>query len=83
MMMPVIAKLLKFCTPPQLLNATGFFLFFVFSEILGRSSLATGQHQLFSPMILRRDFAVSAFSSPLPRWRCRTYMGRKLPREPG
>src|SRR3954469_15957316 len=53
LMMPVIAKLLEIRTPPQLLNALGFFIFFLLSEILGQSSLATGQHQLFWPMILR------------------------------
>jgi DHA2 family multidrug resistance protein len=64
LMMPVIARLLQIRTPPQLLNATGFFLFFVFSEILGRSSLATGQHQLFWPMILR-GIALSCLFVPL------------------
>jgi DHA2 family multidrug resistance protein len=64
MMMPVIAKLLHIRTPPQLLNATGFFLFFVFSETLGRTSLATGQHQLFWPMILR-GLALACLFVPL------------------
>jgi DHA2 family multidrug resistance protein len=64
MMMPVIAKLLHLKVPPQLLNALGFFLFFLFSEILGRSSLASGQHQLFWPMILR-GAALSCLFVPL------------------
>jgi DHA2 family multidrug resistance protein len=64
LMMPVIAKLLQIRTPPQLLNAIGFLLFFIFSILLGRSSLATGQHQLFWPMILR-GLALSCLFVPL------------------
>ncbi|HUR46863.1 MAG TPA: DHA2 family efflux MFS transporter permease subunit [Candidatus Saccharimonadales bacterium] len=64
LMMPVIAKLLQIRTPPQLLNAIGFLLFFIFSILLGQSSLATGQHQLFWPMILR-GLALSCLFVPL------------------
>jgi DHA2 family multidrug resistance protein len=64
LMMPVIAKLLHIRTPPQLLNALGFILFFVFSMLLGRSSLSSAEHQLFWPMILR-GVALSCLFVPL------------------
>jgi DHA2 family multidrug resistance protein len=63
-MMPVIARLLQIRTPPQFLNALGFLLFFLFSQIVGRASLASGQHQFFWPMILR-GVALSCLFVPL------------------
>ena len=64
LMMPVIAKLLQARVPPQILNALGFFMFFVFSEILARSSLASGQQNFFWPMILQ-GVALSCLFVPL------------------
>lgn len=52
-MMPVIGKLLQRRFPPQVLNALGFFLFFLFCLLLSRSSLNSGRGDFFWPLILR------------------------------
>jgi len=52
-MMPVIGKLLQRGFPPQVLNALGFFLFFLFCLMLSQSSLASGRADFFWPLILR------------------------------
>ncbi len=53
LMMPVIGKLLQRGFPPQVLNALGFFLFFLFCLMLSQSSLASGRADFFWPLILR------------------------------
>ncbi|MGE5276191.1 MAG: DHA2 family efflux MFS transporter permease subunit [Acidobacteriota bacterium] len=52
-MMPIVGKLLQKKVPAQLMNALGFVCFFLFTDILSRSTLASGQHDFFWPLILR------------------------------
>jgi DHA2 family multidrug resistance protein len=52
-MMPVMGRLLQKGAPPQLLNALGFFCFFVFTWMMSRSTLASSRADFFWPLILR------------------------------
>ncbi|HKV08702.1 MAG TPA: DHA2 family efflux MFS transporter permease subunit, partial [Thermoanaerobaculia bacterium] len=52
-MMPVVGRLLQKGVPPQLMNAAGFFCFFLFTWLLSHSTLASGRHNFFWPLILR------------------------------
>jgi DHA2 family multidrug resistance protein len=52
-MMPWIGKLLQKGVPPQLLNVAGFAFFFVFSLMLSHSSLQSGPHDFFWPLVFR------------------------------
>ncbi len=53
LMMPLIGKLLQRGFPPQLLNAIGFVVFFVFCLMLSRSNLGSDQMDFFWPLVLR------------------------------
>lgn len=52
-MMPVVGLLLKNRFPPQILATLGFILFFVFTHMLSKSTLESGQDDFFWPLILR------------------------------
>lgn len=52
-MMPIIGKLLQKGFPPQILNAFGFTLFFVFCLRLSSSTLGSSQADFFWPLVLR------------------------------
>jgi DHA2 family multidrug resistance protein len=52
-MMPVVGLLLKNRFPPQILATLGFILFFVFTHMLSKSTLESGQEDFFWPLILR------------------------------
>jgi DHA2 family multidrug resistance protein len=52
-MMPIVGKLLQKGFPPQILNAVGFVLFFVFCLMLSFSSLGSSQADFFWPLVLR------------------------------
>ncbi|HTO87218.1 MAG TPA: DHA2 family efflux MFS transporter permease subunit [Thermoanaerobaculia bacterium] len=52
-MMPIVGKLLQRGFPTQLMNASGFICFFLFTNILSRSTLASGRQDFFWPLILR------------------------------
>jgi len=52
-MMPIVGKLLQKKVPPQLMNALGFISFFLFTYMLSRSTLASGKHDFFLPLIFR------------------------------
>jgi MFS transporter, DHA2 family, multidrug resistance protein len=52
-MMPIVGRLLQKKVPPQLMNALGFISFFLFTYMLSRSTLASGKHDFFWPLIFR------------------------------
>jgi MFS transporter, DHA2 family, multidrug resistance protein len=52
-MMPVVGKFLQWRFPPQILNALGFVSFFLFTWLLSKSTLASGSHDFFWPLIFR------------------------------
>ncbi|MCO5231934.1 MAG: DHA2 family efflux MFS transporter permease subunit [Chitinophagales bacterium] len=52
-MMPIVGILLKRRFPPQILATIGFILFFVFTEMLAKSTLQTGENDFFLPLIIR------------------------------
>ena len=64
LMMPIMGKLLQYRVPPQLLNAAGFFLFFIFTLQLSHSNLSSGESNFFWPLILR-GIALSFLFVPL------------------
>ena len=52
-MMPIVGKLLQRGFPPQVLNAAGFVLFFVFCLMLSSSTLGSSREDFFWPLVLR------------------------------
>jgi MFS transporter, DHA2 family, multidrug resistance protein len=52
-MMPFIGKMLKNNVPAQFMATIGMFLFFVFSFMLSKSTLASGTGQFFIPLVIR------------------------------
>jgi MFS transporter, DHA2 family, multidrug resistance protein len=52
-MMPIVGKLMQWRFPPQILNALGFVSFFMFTWLLSQSTLASGSHDFFWPLIYR------------------------------
>ena len=52
-MMPLVGKLLQRRFPPQLMNALGFISFFVFTDMLSHSTLASDRMDFFWPLIFR------------------------------
>lgn len=52
-MMPVVGLLLKNRFPPQILATLGFILFFVFTTMMSKSTLDSGQDDFFWPLIIR------------------------------
>jgi len=52
-MMPFIGKMLQRGIPAQFMAATGMFLFFVFSHMLSKSTLASGESDFFWPLAIR------------------------------
>lgn len=63
-MMPIVGLLLKNKFPPQILATIGFILFFVFTHMLSTSTLETGEHDFFVPLIIR-GIAMSLCFVPL------------------
>lgn len=53
LMMPFVGKALQKGFSAQVMNATGFFLFFVFTWQLSRSTLSSGQWDFFWPLVWR------------------------------
>ena len=52
-MMPTVGKLLQKRVPAQLMNAVGFFTFFLFTRMLSHSTLESGRQDFFWPLVLR------------------------------
>jgi DHA2 family multidrug resistance protein len=52
-MMPVVGRMMQKGVPPQLLTASGFIIFFIFTRMLSHSTLASGRADFFWPLILR------------------------------
>ncbi|WP_242919503.1 DHA2 family efflux MFS transporter permease subunit [Pontibacter liquoris] len=52
-MMPFVGTMLKKGVPAQFMAATGMLLFFVFSQMLSNSSLASGTGEFFWPLVVR------------------------------
>jgi DHA2 family multidrug resistance protein len=53
LMMPFVGKLLQKKFPPQLMASLGFLLFFVFTWMLSKSNLQSGQSDFLIPLIFR------------------------------
>ena len=52
-MMPMIGKMLQRGVPPQILSTFGFFFFFMFTWMLSKSTLSSGESDFYIPLILR------------------------------
>ncbi|GAB2701132.1 MDR family MFS transporter [Mucilaginibacter koreensis] len=52
-MMPFVGKMLNNGVPAQFMATVGMFLFFVFTHMLSKSTLATGQGDFFWPLAIR------------------------------
>lgn len=52
-MMPFIGKMLNKGVPAQLMASAGMFLFYVFTHMLSKSTLATGINDFFWPLVIR------------------------------
>lgn len=52
-MMPMVGVLLRKGVPPQIMATVGFILFFVFTEMLRRSTLGSGWNDFIFPLIIR------------------------------
>src|SRR5476651_1028248 len=52
-MMPFIGKMLNKGIPAQFMATAGMFLFFVFTNMLSRSTLATGEKDVLIPLLIR------------------------------
>lgn len=52
-MMPIVGNLLRRGVAPQLLAAIGFVVFFIFSLMLSRETMASGESDFFWPLIIR------------------------------
>lgn len=52
-MMPFVGKMLNKGVPAQLMATAGMFLFFVFTHMLGNSTLETGKSDFFIPLAIR------------------------------
>ncbi|QQL49443.1 DHA2 family efflux MFS transporter permease subunit [Mucilaginibacter ginkgonis] len=52
-MMPFIGKMLNKGIPAQFMATIGMFLFFVFTNMLSHSTLATGEHDVLIPLLIR------------------------------
>lgn len=53
MMMPFIGKMLNKGIPAQFMATAGMFLFFVFTNMLSHSTLATGEKDVLIPLLIR------------------------------
>lgn len=53
MMMPFIGKMLNKGIPAQFMATAGMFLFFVFTNMLSHSTLATGERDVLIPLLIR------------------------------
>lgn len=53
LMMPIVGRMLQKGVPPQILTASGFVIFFLFTRMLSHSTLASGRGDFFWPLILR------------------------------
>jgi len=53
MMMPFIGKMLNNGIPAQFMATVGMFLFFVFTNMLSHSTLATGERDVLIPLLIR------------------------------
>ncbi|MFM7216538.1 MAG: DHA2 family efflux MFS transporter permease subunit [Bacteroidota bacterium] len=52
-MMPMIGKMLQKGVPPQILSTFGFFFFFLFTWLMSKSTLSSGQSDFYLPLIFR------------------------------
>lgn len=52
-MMPLVGRMLQRGFPAQLMSAAGFFMFFLFTWEMSKSTLASGQASFFWPLIFR------------------------------
>jgi DHA2 family multidrug resistance protein len=52
-MMPLVGKALQKGVPAQLMNAAGFFVFFLSTHLLAQSTLSSGRQDFFLPLVLR------------------------------
>ncbi len=52
-MMPMIGKMLQRGVPPQILATFGFFFFFLFTWLMSRSTLNSGESDFYLPLIFR------------------------------
>jgi DHA2 family multidrug resistance protein len=81
-MMPVMGKLLQRGVPPQLLNALGFFSFFLFTWMMSQSTLASGRHDFFWPLILR-GVGLGLLFVPLTTLALSNLRGKDIPQGAG
>lgn len=51
--MPLVGNLLKKRVPPQFMAVLGFMIFYLFTQMLSSSTLASGESDFFWPLILR------------------------------
>lgn len=52
-MMPMVGKLLQRKFPPQFMATGGFILFFIFTILLSKSTLSSGEGDFYLPLIIR------------------------------
>lgn len=52
-MMPMVGKLLQRKFPPQIMATGGFIMFFIFTMLLSRSTLSSGESDFYLPLIIR------------------------------
>lgn len=81
-MMPVMGKLLQRGVPPQLLNALGFFFFFLFTYMMSQSTLVSGRHDFFWPLILR-GVGLGLLFVPLTTLSLSNLRGKDIPQGAG
>ncbi len=81
-MMPVVGKLMQRGFPPQIMNALGFVSFFGFTFLLSHSTLASGTHDFFWPLILR-GVGLGLLFVPLTTLALSNLRGRDIPQGAG
>lgn len=52
-MMPLVGRMLQKKFPPQIMATIGFLFFFLFTEMLSKSNLLSGESDFYLPLILR------------------------------
>ncbi len=81
-LMPIMGKLLQRGVPPQLLNALGFFSFFLFTWMLSHSTLASSRTDFFWPLILR-GVGLGLLFVPLTTLALSNLRGKDIPQGAG